>query len=346
MSAPTSANASSALAVPRIQPLPFSPGTTSSARSGSSSHPKSQKPLHSNKQRHLSKRQRLYDIDKKAICEYQLTHPDKDHYDIAQIFSVDRSTVSKVLKDKVQWLNVRSDMQGHGCFRQNRMLSKKRPLKFPNIDSRMVDWLQEVMGEFYSGLPKASIPNFSTPIPNNSAPFLARGPLSDAKIRAKATEIARDLRISEEKFKASDTWVAGFKNRQGIRQGIWSGYLPNNSTRNEVSLTSAAVPVKHLTHQTSSMQNSSLQPFPFPDPGAQNISSTHQFKPPLSAAKIPTHAECVDYLARISHCVDEGPGQGILSGRKREWLRKLQVQFVAAGSSEAPIVLDPDEEAL
>ncbi|KAE9401690.1 hypothetical protein BT96DRAFT_991854 [Gymnopus androsaceus JB14] len=308
MSAPTSANASSALAVPRIQPLPFSPGTTSSARSGSSSHPKSQKPLHSNKQRHLSKRQRLYDIDRKP-----------------SIFSVDRSTVSKVLKDKVQWLNVRSDMQGHGCFRQNRMLSKKRPLKFPNIDSRMVDWLQEVMGEFYSGLPKASIPNFSTPIPNDSAPFLARGPLSDAKIRAKATEIARDLRIS--KGSGVDT-------------------CQNNSTRNEVSLTSAAVPVKHLTHQTSSMQNSSLQPFPFPDPGAQNISSTHQFKPPLSAAKIPTHAECVDYLARISHCVDEGPGQGILSGRKREWLRKLQVQFVAAGSSEAPIVLDPDEEAL
>ena len=42
-------------------------------------------------------------------------------------------------------------------------------------------------------------------------------------IRNKAREIAKSLRISEDKFKASSGWVENFKHRHGIRRGVWHG---------------------------------------------------------------------------------------------------------------------------
>lgn len=45
--------------------------------------------------------------------------------------------------------------------------------------------------------------------------------LSDQIIRNKAKEIARDLLIPDEKFKASSGWVENFKHRHGIKRGVW-----------------------------------------------------------------------------------------------------------------------------
>lgn len=47
--------------------------------------------------------------------------------------------------------------------------------------------------------------------------------LSDSLIRNKARDIAKALRISEDKFKASSGWVENFKHRHGIRRGVWHG---------------------------------------------------------------------------------------------------------------------------
>lgn len=47
--------------------------------------------------------------------------------------------------------------------------------------------------------------------------------LSDSLIRNKARDIAKTLRISEDKFKASSGWVENFKHRHGIRRGVWHG---------------------------------------------------------------------------------------------------------------------------
>jgi len=47
--------------------------------------------------------------------------------------------------------------------------------------------------------------------------------LSDSLIRNKARDIAKSLRISEDKFKASSGWVENFKHRHGIRRGVWHG---------------------------------------------------------------------------------------------------------------------------
>lgn len=47
--------------------------------------------------------------------------------------------------------------------------------------------------------------------------------LSDMRLREKARQIARDIGMSEERFKASSGWVENFKHRHGIRGGIWTG---------------------------------------------------------------------------------------------------------------------------
>ena len=47
--------------------------------------------------------------------------------------------------------------------------------------------------------------------------------LTDALIRNKAKETARNLQIPEERFKASSGWVENFKHRHNIRKGVWLG---------------------------------------------------------------------------------------------------------------------------
>lgn len=74
---------------------------------------------------------------------------------------------------------------------------KPRPSKFPEIEEELVKWLVECTQN--------------------------KTVLSDALIRAKAKETARDLHIPDEKFKASSGWVENFKHRHGIRAGVWSG---------------------------------------------------------------------------------------------------------------------------
>lgn len=52
---------------------------------------------------------------RKRICQYAQLHPDLRQADIAAVFNVERSTVSKILKQKVQWLAFgHTDDDGHG----------------------------------------------------------------------------------------------------------------------------------------------------------------------------------------------------------------------------------------
>lgn len=47
--------------------------------------------------------------------------------------------------------------------------------------------------------------------------------IQDIAIRQKAREVAREMHIGEDKFKASAGWVENFKHRHGIKKGIWIG---------------------------------------------------------------------------------------------------------------------------
>jgi hypothetical protein len=53
-----------------------------------------------------SKQRRLKDSERKDICRYFIEHPKERQEDIAARFSVERSTISKILKNKDRWLNM------------------------------------------------------------------------------------------------------------------------------------------------------------------------------------------------------------------------------------------------
>jgi DNA-binding LacI/PurR family transcriptional regulator len=45
-------------------------------------------------------------VDRKAICQYHLDFPSARQEDIAARYGVERSTISKILKQKEKWMNV------------------------------------------------------------------------------------------------------------------------------------------------------------------------------------------------------------------------------------------------
>lgn len=45
-------------------------------------------------------------MDRKEICNYHLLNPNARQEDIGGYFGVERSTISKILKDKERWLNI------------------------------------------------------------------------------------------------------------------------------------------------------------------------------------------------------------------------------------------------
>ena len=56
--------------------------------------------------REKHKKHRLRDVDRKSICIYHLTNPNARQEDIGAFFGVERSTISKILKEKDRWMNI------------------------------------------------------------------------------------------------------------------------------------------------------------------------------------------------------------------------------------------------
>jgi transcriptional regulator with XRE-family HTH domain len=60
-------------------------------------------------QREKHRKQRLYTVDRRHICEEAQRHPNKTQAEIANEFGIDRSTVSKLLKEKDRWLHAEAE---------------------------------------------------------------------------------------------------------------------------------------------------------------------------------------------------------------------------------------------
>ena len=56
-----------------------------------------------------NKKQRLYSVDRKIICEFAVQNPTYKQEEIARKFNIERSTVSKILKHKHRWLRISND---------------------------------------------------------------------------------------------------------------------------------------------------------------------------------------------------------------------------------------------
>lgn len=74
------------------------------------------------------RKQRLYNTDRKAICQYHEANPTARQEDIAGRYGVERSTISKILKAKAKWLNVPTEEEGVILVAKHRYLIMNPPL--------------------------------------------------------------------------------------------------------------------------------------------------------------------------------------------------------------------------
>ncbi|CAG8643251.1 3127_t:CDS:2, partial [Acaulospora morrowiae] len=92
----------------------------------------------------------ISDSFKNTICQYSLTNPNQTHQQIAEYFNnqdvkinLDRSTVSKILKNKDRWLAVVENQAVAEIFRH-------RKVKYPLLDKSMQLWIEQVIqGEMF-----------------------------------------------------------------------------------------------------------------------------------------------------------------------------------------------------
>nr|CDI56900.1 -dna-bind-domain-containing protein [Melanopsichium pennsylvanicum 4] len=128
-------------------------------------------------------KKKLLNIDRKMICDYSVANPNVKQDAIANEFGIERSTVSKILKQKDKWLAIdpRSDAA---------KIAKHRAVKFPAVEDRLTRWVAQskAQGE----------------------------PIRDSHIRTEALRIARELGLGEDKFKASGGWIEKFRERHAI----------------------------------------------------------------------------------------------------------------------------------
>ncbi|CDS02262.1 uncharacterized protein SPSC_02648 [Sporisorium scitamineum] len=133
--------------------------------------------------RMTKQKKKLRNIDRKMICDYSAANPAIKQDAIANEFGIERSTVSKILKQKEKWLAIEP---GSDAAR----IAKHRTVKFPAVEDRLTSWVAEVK---------------------------ARGEaIRDSTIRHEALRIARELGLGEDKFKASGGWIEKFRERNQI----------------------------------------------------------------------------------------------------------------------------------
>lgn len=174
---------------------------------------------------------RLTNAQRREICLYQRAHPNMKQDDIGRVFNYERSTISKTLKEKEHWLSDRWEEPEP---------NNRKKLGGHRNKSRSVSAHPSSDHEYDSAGERT--PNLSAITPQGSPespPFPTKGRypavdkalnawaheqaplgtiLTDAVLQAQAKTFASTMR-GYEAFKASHTWLEGFKARAGIRDG-------------------------------------------------------------------------------------------------------------------------------
>lgn len=258
------------------------------------------------RQRQKHRKQRLFNVDRKAICEYHRANPTARQEDIAVRYGVERSTISKILKEKERWLNVPDD-----GFEKIRV-SKQRPSKFPQIEQAMLVWMQT-----------------------------AEQALTDNLLRTRAREIAREYDIDPDVFKASAGWVENFKQRHGIRGGVWHGdgkamfspigsYHPKSPTKPPPEYFQVAAP--YLPKSPSPQQSEATvnrpagEPSPTAGPsGPRSRGSSPETAHwnPLEPRRVPSAEEAEDCLKKVALFFNV-TGKDILSDEQHAMLDQIR----------------------
>ncbi|PQE13133.1 centromere binding b protein [Rutstroemia sp. NJR-2017a BBW] len=127
-------------------------------------------------------RKTLTDSDRRRMCQYHEDNPTVKQTEIGAMFGVERSTVSKVLRQREKYL-----------FPEDRALSpvKRAKGKFPDIERALSNWVRNSQ--------KQGIP------------------LTDAAIKEKAKFFATTVGNNESHIKTNSTsWLEKFKQKNGI----------------------------------------------------------------------------------------------------------------------------------
>lgn len=218
--------------------------------------------MSSGSRRNVKGKTRLRNIDRKAICEAARNNPKIRQEDLAARFGIERSTVSKTLKNKEKWLAIDDDSDGA-------QIVKHRTGKFPEVEEHLFNWIQ------------AEHPGSS---------------LSDTAIRERSLKIAQDVGLSSDQFKASLGWIEKFRERYRILKPIVSEIELVNGTRRAQPFKSSVTlstnygdtGVRYLDEVgPSNMQQDKLQNIM---PQAEGEEMTMYFSPPSTASHDGPHA--------------------------------------------------------
>ena len=121
---------------------------------------------------------------KQEICQRKQANQNLTLDELDEKYASDRSTVSKILKTKTEWLSMQ--------LTQSQAKTKvKQSVKFEELETSLAIWTQQVL--------------------------LQNAILTDELMQLQAKKFARLLNISENDFKASNGWLDKFKKRHGIR---------------------------------------------------------------------------------------------------------------------------------
>jgi len=122
-------------------------------------------------------------LTKQEICIKKRENGKLRDEDLAREYGLDRSTITKILKQRERWLSI-DPTSNHA-----KQKTQKSP-KFPQIESALADWL-------------------TMAVSNGEA-------VSDAQLQTKALEFAQMYGIRNE-FQASNGWISKFKTRHQPR---------------------------------------------------------------------------------------------------------------------------------
>ena len=135
-------------------------------------------------ERPRKRRMQLTLQSKQEICQRKQANPNLTLDELAEKYGCDRSTVSKILKTKTEWLSMQ--------LTQSQAKTKvNQSVKFEELETSLAIWTQQVL--------------------------LQNAILTDELMQLQAKKFARLLNISENDFKASNGWLNKFKKQHGIR---------------------------------------------------------------------------------------------------------------------------------
>ncbi|KAK4051656.1 hypothetical protein OIV83_002796 [Microbotryomycetes sp. JL201] len=197
-----------------------------------------------NKTTRVSKK--LNDLDRKAICMFREANPNVKQDDIGSHFGIERSTVSKILKNRLRWLAIPGDVTvdlastapDASSGVHEAVLAAESHLSPPELIAQSSERTESEEAGAGSTMPSVSGGRY--PFLDNELASWARtqaqfGLLDDETLQSKAKDIAGHIPGCDG-FKASNSWLDGFKARAGIENGTFIDTRASPTTVDKLEL--------------------------------------------------------------------------------------------------------------